>query len=192
MPLEALEIAHKFMNKPINILIKRDELTLEGIKQFYVNVEKEDCKLDTLCDLYETLTITQCIIFVNTCCKVDWLAGKMMSRGHAVSGMHGDMDKETRDVIMREFSSGSSPVLITTDMLARGINVQQVSLVISYDLPTQAEKTTSTALAVVVGLGGRVLPSTFVTREDESMLCDLQRFYNATIEELPENIADLF
>jgi translation initiation factor 4A len=75
LPPEALEITRKFMNKPVRILVKRDELTLEGIKQFYVNVEKEDWKLDTLCDLYETLAITQSVIFANTrrkvqCCQI--------------------------------------------------------------------------------------------------------------------------
>jgi translation initiation factor 4A len=70
MPPEALEITRKFMNKPVRILVKRDELTLEGIKQFYVMVEKEEWKLDTLCDLYETLAITQSVIFANTRRKV--------------------------------------------------------------------------------------------------------------------------
>ncbi|KAL0323741.1 UNVERIFIED_CONTAM: Eukaryotic initiation factor 4A-2 [Sesamum calycinum] len=139
MPPEALEITRKFMNKPVRILVKRDELTLEGIKQFYVNVEKEEWKLETLCDLYETLAITQSVIFVNTRRKVDWLTDKMRSRDHTVSATHGDMDQNTRDIIMREFRSGSSRVLITTDLLARGIDVQQVSLVINYDLPTQPE-----------------------------------------------------
>ena len=126
LPPEALEITRKFMNKPVRILVKRDELTLEGIKQFYVNVEKEDWKLDTLCDLYETLAITQSVIFANTRRKVDWLTDKMRERDHTVSATHGDMDQNTRDVIMREFRSGSSRVLITTDLLARGIDVQQV------------------------------------------------------------------
>lgn len=80
MPPEALEITRKFMSKPVRILVKRDELTLEGIKQFYVNVDKEEWKLETLCDLYETLDITQCVIFVNTRRKVDWLTDKMRSR----------------------------------------------------------------------------------------------------------------
>ena len=92
MPPEALEITRKFMSKPVRILVKRDELTLEGIKQFYVNVEKEDWKLDTLCDLYETLAITQSVIFVNTRRKVDWLTDKMTARDHTVSATHGDMD----------------------------------------------------------------------------------------------------
>ena len=71
--------------------------------------------------------------------KVDWLTEKMHSRDFTVSAMHGDMDQKERDIIMREFRSGSSRVLITTDLLARGIDVQQVSLVINYDLPTNRE-----------------------------------------------------
>ncbi|KAJ3698679.1 hypothetical protein LUZ61_002384 [Rhynchospora tenuis] len=190
MPPEALEITRKFMNKPVRILVKRDELTLEGIKQFYVNVEKEEWKLDTLCDLYETLAITQSVIFVNTRRKVDWLTDKMRSRDHTVSATHGDMDQNTRDIIMREFRSGSSRVLITTDLLARGIDVQQVSLVINYDLPTQPENYLHR-----IGRSGRFgrkgVAINFVTRDDERMLFDIQRFYNVVIEELPANVADL-
>ncbi|KAK0572073.1 hypothetical protein LWI29_025692 [Acer saccharum] len=190
MPPEALEITRKFMKKPVRILVKRDELTLEGIKQFHVNVEKEDWKLETLCDLYETLAITQSVIFVNTRRKVDWLTDKMRSRDHTVSATHGDMDQNTRDIIMREFRSGSSRVLITTDLLARGIDVQQVSLVINYDLPTQPENYLHR-----IGRSGRFgrkgVAINFVTKDDERMLFDIQRFYNVVIEELPSNVADL-
>ncbi|KAK4479553.1 hypothetical protein RD792_015070 [Penstemon davidsonii] len=190
MPPEALEITRKFMNKPVRILVKRDELTLEGIKQFYVNVEKEDWKLETLCDLYETLAITQSVIFVNTRRKVDWLTDKMRSRDHTVSATHGDMDQNTRDIIMREFRSGSSRVLITTDLLARGIDVQQVSLVINYDLPTQPENYLHR-----IGRSGRFgrkgVAINFMTTEDDKMLQDIQKFYNVVVEELPSNVADL-
>ena len=99
------------------------------VQQFYIAVEKEDWKLDTLCDLYETVTITQAVIFCNTRRKVDWLTDKLHAREFTVSAMHGDMDQAQRDVIMKEFRSGSSRVLIATDLLARGIDVQQVSLV---------------------------------------------------------------
>ncbi|CAL9027632.1 unnamed protein product [Prunus brigantina] len=190
MPPEALEITRKFMNKPVRILVKRDELTLEGIKQFYVNVDKEEWKLETLCDLYETLAITQSVIFVNTRRKVDWLTDKMRSRDHTVSATHGDMDQNTRDIIMREFRSGSSRVLITTDLLARGIDVQQVSLVINYDLPTQPENYLHR-----IGRSGRFgrkgVAINFVTKDDERMLFDIQKFYNVLVEELPSNVADL-
>ncbi|EFJ32259.1 hypothetical protein SELMODRAFT_143895 [Selaginella moellendorffii] len=190
MPPEALEITRKFMSNPVRILVKRDELTLEGIKQFYVNVEREDWKLDTLCDLYETLAITQSVIFCNTRRKVDWLTDKLRSRDHTVSATHGDMDQNTRDIIMREFRSGSSRVLITTDLLARGIDVQQVSLVINFDLPTQPENYLHR-----IGRSGRFgrkgVAINFLTKDDEKMLFDIQKFYNTVIEELPSNVADL-
>ncbi|KAI5072397.1 hypothetical protein GOP47_0012503 [Adiantum capillus-veneris] len=145
MPPEALEITRKFMNKPVRILVKRDELTLED---------------------------------------------KMRARDHTVSATHGDMDQNTRDIIMREFRSGSSRVLITTDLLARGIDVQQVSLVINYDLPTQPENYLHR-----IGRGGRFgrkgVAINFVTKDDERMLQDIQRFYNVVVEELPSNVADL-
>jgi translation initiation factor 4A len=95
--------------------------------------------LETLCDIYQTLTITQAVIFCNTRRKVDWLTQQMHAKDFTVSAMHGDMDQKEREVIMREFRSGSSRVLITTDLLARGIDVQQVSLVINYDLPNNRE-----------------------------------------------------
>jgi translation initiation factor 4A len=87
MPAEVLEVTKKFMRDPVRILVKRDELTLEGIKQFYIAVEKEEWKLDTLCDLYETVTITQAVIFCNTRRKVDWLTEKMHAREFTVSAM---------------------------------------------------------------------------------------------------------
>uniref|UniRef100_A0A673JB82 RNA helicase n=1 Tax=Sinocyclocheilus rhinocerous TaxID=307959 RepID=A0A673JB82_9TELE len=190
MPADVLEVTTKFMREPIRILVKKEELTLEGIKQFYINVEREEWKLDTLCDLYETLTITQAVIFLNTRRKVDWLTEKMHARDFTVSALHGDMDQKERDVIMREFRSGSSRVLITTDLLARGIDVQQVSLVINYDLPTNRENYIHR-----IGRGGRFgrkgVAINFVTEEDKRILRDIETFYNTTVEEMPMNVADL-
>merc|ERR1711937_512897 len=139
MPDEVLDVTKRFMRNPATILVKRDELTLEGIRQFYVDVEKEEWKFETLVELYESLTIVQAVIFTNTRRKVDWLTDRMKAKEFVVSAMHGDMEQKERNVIMTEFRSGSSRVLITTDLLARGIDVQQVSLVINYDLPNQRE-----------------------------------------------------
>jgi len=190
MPSEVLDVTERFMREPIRILVKRDELTLEGIKQFYVAVEKEEWKLDTLIDLYETLTITQAVIFANTRRKVDWLTEKMQSKDFTVSSMHGEMDQQERDVIMREFRTGSSRVLITTDLLARGIDVQQVSLVINYDLPTNRENYIHR-----IGRGGRFgrkgVAINFVTDEDVRVLRDIEQFYNTQVEEMPMTVADL-
>lgn len=190
MPSEVLEVTTKFMNDPIKILVKKEELTLEGIRQFYVTVEREEWKLDTLCDLYETLTITQAVIFLNTRRKVDWLTEKMRARDFTVSAMHGDMSQQEREVIMREFRTGSSRVLITTDLLARGIDVQQVSLVINYDLPNNRENYIHR-----IGRGGRFgrkgVAINFVTDEDRRTLRDIEQFYNTQIQEMPMNVADL-
>ncbi|CAO1614807.1 unnamed protein product [Jaminaea pallidilutea] len=190
MPQDVLEVTKKFMRDPVRILVKRDELTLEGIKQFYVAVDKEDWKLDTLCDLYETVTITQAVIFCNTRRKVDWLTDKLHEREFTVSAMHGDMDQGQREVIMREFRSGSSRVLITTDLLARGIDVQQVSLVINYDLPLGKENYIHR-----IGRGGRFgrkgVAINFVTADDVRMLREIEQFYSTAVEEMPMNVADL-
>ena len=170
--------------------MKRDELTLEGIKQFYVDVGQEAHKLDTLCDLYETLAITQSVIFANTRRKVDWLTAAMQEKDFTVSATHGDMDQNSRDVIMREFRSGSSRVLITTDLLARGIDVQQVSLVINFDLPAQPENYLHR-----IGRSGRFgrkgVAINFCSAEELKILEDIQRFYHTVIEQLPSNVADL-
>lgn len=139
MPKEVLDMTRKFMNEPVRILVKRDELTLEGIKQFFVAVEREEWKFDTLCDLYDTLIITQAVIFCNTKRKVDWLTNKMRDANFTVCSMHGDMPQKERDEIMQNFRAGHSRVLITTDVWGRGLDVQQVSLVINYDLPNNRE-----------------------------------------------------
>jgi translation initiation factor 4A len=190
MPLDVLEVTQKFMRDPVRILVKKDELTLEGIKQFYVSVEKEEWKLDTLCDLYETLTITQAIIYCNTRRKVEWLQEQMQERDFTVSWMHSDMDQRERDIIMREFRSGSSRVLITTDLLARGIDIQQVSLVINFDLPTNRENYIHR-----IGRSGRFgrkgVAINFVTEADVRYLRDIEVFYQTEISEMPMNVADL-
>lgn len=190
MPEEILEISQRFMRNPVRILVKRDELTLEGIKQFYVAVEKEEWKLETLCDLYETLTITQAIIYCNLRRKVDWLKDKMGQRDFTVSSMHGDMTGPERELIMKEFASGSSRVLITTDLLARGIDVQQVSLVINYDMPKNHENYIHR-----IGRSGRFgrkgVAINLIAEEDVRALRAIEAFYNTHVDEMPMNVADL-
>merc|ERR1712118_423414 len=136
LPHEILEMTRKFMTDPVLVLVKRDELTLEGIKQFFVAVEREEWKFDTLSDLYDSLTITQAVIFCNTRKKVEWLADKMRQNNFTVVSMHGDMKQQERDLVMKDFRAGHSRVLITTDIWARGLDVQQV---INHDLPNNRE-----------------------------------------------------
>jgi len=190
MPQEVLDMTRKFMNEPVRVLVKRDELTLEGIKQFFVAVEREEWKFDTLCDLYDTLTITQAVIFCNTKRKVDWLANKMREANFTVSAMHGDMPQRERDSIMSEFRSGASRVLIATDIWGRGLDVQQVSLVICYDLPNNRE-----LYIHRIGRSGRFgrkgVAINFVKNDDVRVLQDIEQYYSTQIDEMPMNVADL-
>ncbi|CAD6904188.1 unnamed protein product [Tilletia caries] len=190
MPTEVLEVTKKFMREPVRILVKGDELIPEGIKQFYVAVEKEDWKLDTLCDLYETGTITQAVIFCNTRRKVDWLTEKLHAREFTVSALHGDMDQAQRELLIKEFCSGSSRILITTDLLAHAIDVQQVSIVINYDLPTNKENYIR-RIGRRVRFGGKGVAISLVTTEDVLMMREIEQSYSTQIEDMPLNVADL-
>lgn len=190
LPAEVLDMTKKFMTQPVEILVKRDEITLEGIKQFFIAVEKEDWKFETLCDLYDTLTITQAVIFCNERHKAEWLTTKMRENNFTVVCMHGKMPQGERDAIMDDFRSGKSRVLITTDVWARGIDVQQVSLVINYDLPTNRENYIHR-----IGRSGRYgrkgVAINFVTEADVGVLRDIEQYYATSIDEMPAQISEL-
>ncbi|KAJ2798544.1 RNA helicase [Coemansia guatemalensis] len=190
LPHDVLELTQKFMSEPLRILVKRDELTLEGISQFFVNVEKEDWKFETLCDLYDSLTITQAVIFCNTRAKVDWLTRQMEDANFTVAAMHGEMLQKERDAIMTKFRQGTSRVLITTDIWARGIDVQQVSLVVNYDMCTDRENYIHR-----IGRSGRFgrkgVAINFVTSDDIKLLRDIEQYYSTQIDEMPMNVTDL-
>ena len=127
------------MRDPVQVLVKNEELTLDGIRQYFVNVERNEFKFETLCDLYESFSVSQSIIYCNSRKIVDELSRKLEEEGFAINCIHGDIDQETRNKIMSEFRSGECRVLISTDLLARGIDVQQVSVVINYDIPNNIE-----------------------------------------------------
>jgi len=188
LPPECLDITKRFMNNPVNILVKQEELTLQGINQFYVNCEREQWKYETLCDLYNDINITQAVIFCNSRRKVDWLTDRMTRDNFTVSATHGSVHSEDRKKIMEEFRTGSSRVLITTDLLARGIDVQQVSVVINYDLPRNKENYLHR-----IGRSGRFgrkgLAINFVTTEDMRELKELERFYDTVIDPMPVDVA---
>lgn len=190
LPNDVLQLTNKFMTDPVRILVKRDELTLEGLKQYFIAVEEEEWKFDTLCDLYNSLTITQAVIFCNTKRKVDWLTEQMKEANFTVISMHGDMSQDQRNKIMAEFRQGSARVLISTDVWARGIDVQQVTLVINYDLPTNRENYLHR-----IGRSGRFgrkgVAINFVTSDEVQIIHDLEQYYSTQIDEMPLNINDM-
>jgi translation initiation factor 4A len=188
MPVSILDLTKNFLTNPIRILVKSEELTLEGIKQFYIALEHDAQKLDTLCDLYESISINQAIIYCNTRKKVDWLSTKLQMQDFTISSIHGDMVQTERTEIMNDFRNNKSRILITTDILARGIDVQQVSIVINYDLPRDCE-----TYIHRIGRSGRFgrkgLAINFITKYNIEMLKNLEQFYCTQIEEMPIDIS---
>ena len=188
MPVEALDLTKRFMNNPIEILVKKEQLTLEGIHQFYIAIEKEIWKLDTLCDLYEKLTIAQSIIYCNAKRKADWLKEQLSLKDFTVECLHSDMSQQDRKETMESFRTGELRVLIATDIIARGIDVQQVSIVINYDIPKYND-----TYIHRIGRSGRYgrkgLAINFVVYEDIKRLKEIQDYYETQIEEMPQDIS---
>jgi superfamily II DNA/RNA helicase len=186
MPVEFFDVTKKFMNKPVKILVKNEELTLEGIKQFYVNVERMEYKFDTLCDLYNVISVSQSIIYCNSKKLVDELSFKLRSRQFTVASIHSEMSQDDRNDIVQKFRSGETRILLSTDLLSRGIDVQQVSIVINFDIPYSID-----SYIHRIGRSGRFgrkgVAINLITYSDIRKLHDIEKFYSTQIEELPEN-----
>jgi superfamily II DNA/RNA helicase len=189
MPKEFFEITDKFMDKPLKILVKTEQLTLEGIKQFYVNAERNDFKFETLCDLYNMISAAQSIIYCNSKKIVNDLSRRLADNNFTVATIHGEMPQEERTEIVEKFRRGDSRILLSTDLLSRGIDVQQVSIVINYDIPYSIENYIHR-----IGRSGRFgrkgVAINFVTHVDIGKLHDIQKYYHTMIEELPENFSE--
>lgn len=190
IPADILELSEKFMTDPVRILVRRDELTVDDVRQFFVAVDKEEWKYDTLCDLYEMMTIAHAVIFCNTRKKVEWLAKKLQQANFSVSSMHGDMPQAERDEIMRGFREGKSRVLISTDLWARGIDVEQVSLVVNYDVPLSREQYVH-RIGRCGRFGRKGLAISLAKKEELKLLKDIEQFYSTQILEMPMNIQEL-
>jgi len=188
MPCDALEITEKFMDNPIKILVTNENLTLEGIKQFYIGIDKEIWKLDTLIDIYGKLTINQSIIYCNTKRTADWLIEHLTEKNFAVKCIHSNMKSDERKEVMKEFRKGDLRVIIATDIISRGIDVQGVSIVINYDIPKFKD-----VYIHRIGRSGRYgrkgIAINFVTKDDIQKLRVIQEYYRTEINEMPEDLS---
>lgn len=185
MPMEVEKLTEKFMTEPEKILVKSEMLTLEGIQQYHVALDNDGNKFDCLKDLYGSLSVSQSIIYCNSIKRVDDLYEAMTNDNFAVSKLHGSMDKEDRKDAYENFKNGNTRILISSNVTARGIDIQQVSTVINFDLP----KSVHTYLHRI-GRSGRWgrkgVGINFVTRFDLPQLKAIEQFYNTSIVELPE------
>lgn len=190
IPLQVLELAQSFMPNAKRVLVKREELTLEGIRQFYIDVEKEIWKLDTFIDLFDIISVSQTIVYVNSKKRAEWLKKQLETKNFTVSIIHGNMTPVERSKIMKEFrSSGNTRILVSTDLLSRGIDVQQVSIVVNYDLPFHMD-----SYLHRIGRSGRFgrkgVAINFITKKDIRYLEDISKYFSTEIQPMPRDIQE--
>jgi translation initiation factor 4A len=189
MPSSIENLVEKLMIKPKKILVKAEQLTLEGIDQYYVALENDKDKYSALKDLYGLYSVSQCIIYCNSVNRVEYLYNCMMEDNFPVSQIHSNMDKEQRKLSYNDFINGKTRVLISSNVTSRGIDVQQVSIVINFDIPNCQHNYLHR-----IGRSGRWgrkgMGINFVTRRDINIMKDIEKFYSTEIKELPNNIVE--
>jgi translation initiation factor 4A len=190
MSINVFNVSKKFMHDPIKILLKNSEVVVDLISQFYLDVETEELKFDTLLDLYNLVSTSQAIIFCNTIRKVEWLEQNLKQNNFPITVIHSNMTQLERDNVVKDFRDGKTRLLLTTDLLSRGIDIPQVNLVVNYDLPPNKE-----TYIHRIGRCGRFdkkgVAITMVKMTDPGDLKTfnkMKHFYKMDIREMPEAI----
>ena len=189
IPLGLNTITDKFMRNPVIIKVKAEQLTLEGISQYFIAIEDDQQKYGTLKDLYRHISVSQCIIYCNSVKRVIDLYAAMVEDQFAVCCMHSDMTKQERDTSFSEFKTGKHRVMISSNVTARGIDIQQISCVINFDLPKDVH-----IYLHRIGRSGRWgrkgVGINMITRRDISKMKEIEEYYSTQIKEMPNNFSD--
>ena len=190
MSFNVFNVSKKFMDDPIKVLLKNNEVIVDLISQFYLDVEAEEFKFDTLLDLYNLISTSQAIIFCNTIRKVEWLEQNLKQNNFPITVIHSNMTQDERDTTVKEFRDGKTRLLLTTDLLSRGIDIPQVNMVINYDLPPNKE-----TYVHRIGRCGRfdkkgvaITMVKMVDPSDVKTFNKMKHFYKMDIKEMPESI----
>lgn len=189
LPVELETLTRKMLRDPIKILVKKEQVTLEGIKQYYVGIETDEDKFAMLQDIFSVISMSQCIIYCNSITRTEKLFNDMNDNGHPVIRIHSGMSESERKESFNDFKTGKARVLIATDLFARGIDIQQVSYVINFDIPKNVH-----TYIHRIGRSGRWgrkgVGINLLCRRDQSRLKDIETYYSTLIEEMPMNFAD--
>jgi translation initiation factor 4A len=190
MSINVFNASKQFQYDPIKILLKNNEIIVDLISQFYLDVETEELKFDTLLDLYNLVSTSQTIIFCNTIRKVEWLEEQLKKNNFPITVIHSNMTQTERDAVIKDFRDGKTRLLLTTDLLSRGIDIPQVNMVINYDLPINKE-----TYVHRIGRCGRFdkkgVAITMVKMTDATDIKTfnkMKHFYKMDIVEMPESI----
>ena len=186
MSQELMLLSKELLRNPEQILVKSEALTLEGISQAYVLIENEINKYETLKDLYSSFSMSQCIIYCNSLKRVTELYDNMMNEKYPVCCLHSEQTRNDREKAYNEFKNGKFRILISTNITARGIDIQQVSTVINYDVPKDAH-----TYLHRIGRSGRWgrkgIGISFITNRDIKRLREIEKYYNTQINEFQAN-----
>ena len=191
MPTEIENLTNKFMRNPIKILVKAEMLTLEGISQYYIAFDDDIAKFSALKDLYESISVSQCIIYCNSIKRVNDLYLAMLEENFPVCCIHSGMEKEDRNNSYNEFIKGKFRVLISSNVTARGIDVQQVSTVINFDIP-KCVRTYLHRIGRSGRWGRKGVGINFITKFDIPKMKSIESYYNTEIKELPAEFGNIF
>jgi translation initiation factor 4A len=185
---EVVEFAESILQDPVRILIPPEQVNLSGLRQYKVELAREDWKFDTLLDLYKNMNITQALIYCNRKQKAEWLAEKMTAAGYPITCIHGDLEISERMARMTSFRKGETRVLISTDLLSRGIDVQTVSLVINYELPHDFSVYIH-RIGRCARYGRKGTAINLVCGEELQAMKEIDKFYDINIGELPMDLS---
>lgn len=190
---QVFDMSKKLLNNPEKILLKKEEIAVDLIKQFYVDTSIEQYKIDVLLDLYSLINTSQAIIFCNTIRKVEWISEKLIEENFTITSVHGKMNAKERNTIIDDFRQGKTRILVTTDLLARGIDIDQINLVINYDLPPN-KQTYIHRIGRCGRFGKKGVAISFVKMEDDkdvNILNRMKKYYDIEIDELSDDIEEL-
>jgi translation initiation factor 4A len=188
IPDEIMILTQKFMRNPVKITVKREELTLACIKQYFLAVYNDHAKYEMLKQLFSTISINQSIIYCNSVRRVVELYDAMVEEGYSVCKIHSDTDKAERDRMFSMFRNGKYRVLISSNVTARGIDIQQVSTVINFDIP-RCVHTYLHRIGRSGRWGRKGLAINFVTKKDIYDMKKIETHYKINIDELPTDFS---
>jgi len=188
IPTEMMDISKKFMRNPYTITIQSEKLSLDGIKQYYCALSNDVQKVEALKDIYSQITISQSIIYCNSVNRTMILYEELKNESFPVAYIHSTMDKSERTTIFSNFKNGKYRILISTDITSRGIDIQQVSMVINFDIPI-CKYTYLHRIGRSGRWGRKGMAINFVVNRDVHYMKEIEGYYKCNIEELPANFS---
>jgi translation initiation factor 4A len=188
IPDDMMNITKKFMRNPYIISIHSENLSLDGIKQYFCALSNDVQKLETLKKIYSQISISQSIIYCNSVNRTMILYEELKNEGFPVAFIHSTMDKSERTNIFNNFKTGKFRILISTDITSRGIDIQQVGVVINFDIPV-CKYTYLHRIGRSGRWGRKGIAINFVVNRDTYLMKDIESYYKCNVEELPDNFS---